>query len=77
MTTALAHGHYDPSEALALFRGGMNTAEIASLFNIHESEALRLVCKQRSAVLNRPSPYPDISARNLSVRILRQSSGGC
>lgn len=78
MANTQARGHYDPSDALGMFRAGMDTADIARFFQIHESEALRLVAKQRSALLDLPSPYPDASVRSLSVRNIRivQSSGG-
>lgn len=79
MASTLTRGHHDPSDALAMLRSGMDTSDIARLFNIHESEALRLVAKQRSANLGLPSPYPDASVRSLSIRNIRipfQSSGG-
>lgn len=72
MANTQSHGIYDFSDALSLFRSGMDTADIARLFEIHESEALRLVAKQRSADLDIPSPFPGTQDRCLSVRIHRQ-----
>lgn len=43
--------------ALELFRAGFDTIDLAAHFNIDEDEALKLVCKQRSAFLGRSNPY--------------------
>lgn len=59
-----------PLTALQLFRGGLDTNQIAATLRISEADALEALTLQRSASLGLPDPY------ELSFPAMREAHRG-
>lgn len=64
-----------PEEVLRLFRGGKDTLEIASIFNIREAEAYRLLHVARDLERNK-NDQDNSAAPTLSEQALAHNENG-